>query len=83
MDELDVLNEVEYRVNKYAMWLHDFRVIPRGLTIGYAYMVYDVVNWFMTLPEPTTQQAALLTVVVGMSGAIFGLYTNTTSGLKK
>jgi hypothetical protein len=69
--------------NKYAVLFHEFRIIPRALTIGYAWMVWDVVQWFKTLETPNTQQALLLTTVVGISAAVFGLYTSSTSGSVK
>ena len=67
-------------MNKYAQAFHDFRVIPRTLTLGYAWMVWDTVQWFQTIQAPNTQQALLLTTVVGVSAAVFGLYTSSTSG---
>jgi hypothetical protein len=74
---------IEYKINKYAQFLHDFRIVPRSLVVGYSYLVWDVIHWFMALENPTTQQAMLITTVVGISAAVFGLYTNTTSGVKK
>jgi hypothetical protein len=80
---INISNIVEHKINKYAMWLHDFRLVPRALTIGYAWILYDTIEWFQLLEAPTTQQTILLSTVVGMSGAIFGLYTNSTSGVNK
>jgi hypothetical protein len=80
---MGIIEQTESRINKYAQWTHDFRLIPRILTLGYGWMVWDTVQWFQGLAAPTTQQAALLTIVVGMAGAIFGLYTNSISGVKK
>jgi hypothetical protein len=57
--------------------LTDLRIIPRLMVLGYGYMLYDITQWFMTLPAPETQQAALITTVYGAAAAIFGLYTNT------
>jgi hypothetical protein len=77
------LEKVEQKINKYALAMHHFRLVPRLLTVGYAWMVWDTVQWFQGITDPSTQQAALLSVVVGMSGAIFGLYTSSTSGVNK
>lgn len=60
-----------------AMLLDAFRVVPRLVLIGYSYLVYYVVNWFMNLENPVTQQAALVTTVVGASAAVIGLYNNS------
>ena len=54
-----------------------FRLIPRLLVGGYAWLVYKVVMWYMALPDPTTQHAALVTTVVSMAAAIIGLYSST------
>jgi len=79
-----------------------WRIIPRSLVALYAYMLYKVVYWYMTLeshmpkellgkiselsPEqinslmiqaPITQHTALVTAMVGISAAIFGLYSNS------
>ena len=32
-----------------AEWLDVFRVMPRLLVVGYAYLVYKVVDWYMNL----------------------------------
>jgi hypothetical protein len=70
-------------MNKYAEYLHDFRVFPRAVVTGYAWLVWDVVQWYEALAAPTTQQTVLLTTVVSFSAAIFGFYTTTTSGTEK
>jgi len=45
----------------------------------YIYLLYDVVQWFMALPDPNTQQAGLVSVLVGSGAAWFGLYVNSSS----
>ena len=72
-----------YSVNKYAQLLHDFRVFPRLVVTGYSVLVWDVVQWFEKLNDPSTQQTVLLTTVVGFSAAIFGFYATTVSGVDK
>lgn len=76
-----------------AEMIDSWRVVPRLLLAGYAYLLYKTISWYMALEPymlegcksdkiidcivqaPTTQHAALLTAVVGIAGAIFGLYT--------
>lgn len=53
-----------------------WRVFPRIFITVYIYLLYDVVQWFMALPEPNTQQAALVSTIVGVGAAWFGLYLN-------
>ena len=54
--------------------LDDWRVVPRLLMIGMLVMTYRVVAWFMTLPEPTLEQAGLVSVMTGALTGSFGLF---------
>jgi hypothetical protein len=83
-----------------AEMIDAWRVVPRLLVGGYAYLVYLTVKWYMALephvipgcmPEgstvpvvaqclemaPTTQHAALVTIIVSISAAVLGLYTGS------
>lgn len=75
------LARIEARSNKFvqkctmvAECLNRLRIIPRTIVAGYGYMCWIVVQWFMALPAPDTQQAALVTTIVGAAGMIFGFY---------
>lgn len=57
--------------------LDAWRVVPRLLVGMYGVLIWQVTSWFMALPDPTTQQAALVTTVIGAAGAFFGFYVNT------
>lgn len=80
-----------------AEWVDGWRLIPRLLVAGYAYMMWVVVKWYMNLTPhmiegcdidklgeaciavaPNTQHAVVLTAVVGVAAAVFGLYTNSS-----
>ncbi len=54
-----------------------FRMVPRLILIGYAILVWTVVQWYMGLPDPSTQHAALVTIVVGIIAPIVGLYQSS------
>ena len=54
--------------------LNRLRIIPRVLVAGYGWLIWEIVSWFMTLDVPNTQQAALVTTVVGAAGIVFGFY---------
>ena len=56
-----------------------WRLFPRAFISMYIYLLYDVTNWFMLLPEPNSQQAGLVSVLVGSGAAWFGLYVNSNS----
>ena len=71
---------------KTAHWLHiapeyfsRWRLFPIAFISMYIYLLYDVVQWFMLLPEPNSQQAGLVSVLVGSGAALFGLYVNSSS----
>jgi len=47
-----------------------WKILPRLMMIMMSVSTWRVVEWFMTLPDPTTQQSALVSVVTGaMTGA--------------
>jgi len=54
-----------------------WRLFPRAFISMYIYLLYDVVQWFMLIPEPNPSQAGLVSVLVGAGAAWFGLYVNS------
>jgi len=54
--------------------LNSWRVIPRLLMLAMLVMTYRVVEWFMALPEPTLEQAGLVSVMTGALTGAFGLF---------
>ena len=61
----------------FPYWFDRLRLFPRLFISVYIYLLYTVVQWFMALPDPNTQQAGLVSVIVGAGAAWFGLYVNT------
>jgi hypothetical protein len=57
-----------------AQMIDDLRVVPRLLMVGMLFMTYRVVEWFMTLPEPSLEQAGLVSVMTGALTGSFGLF---------
>lgn len=77
-------------------WVDAWRLIPRLLVAGYAYAMWKIIQWYMTLEPtllegcdmsalgeaciinaPSTQHSVLVTAVLGVAAAVFGLYANT------
>ena len=56
-----------------------WRLFPRAFISMYIYLLFEVTMGFMALPDPNTQQAGLVSVIVGAGAAWFGLYVNSTS----
>jgi hypothetical protein len=51
-----------------------WRVFPRIFISMYIYLLYEVVTWFMTLPDPNFEQSTLVSTLIGTGAAWFGLY---------
>ena len=60
-----------------------WRIFPRIFITVYIVLLYEVVHWFMGLSDPNTQQAGLVSIVVGAGAAWFGLYTGSSKKFDK
>lgn len=56
--------------------LDEWRIAPRVLILAMTFMTYRVVEWFMTLPDPSPEQAALVSVMTGALTGSFGLFVS-------
>lgn len=54
--------------------LDQWRILPRVLILAMIIMTYRVVEWFMDLPDPNPEQAALVSVMTGALTGAFGLF---------
>jgi len=54
--------------------LSAWRIIPRLLMLAMMVMTYRVVEWFMALPAPMPEQAAMVSVMTGALTGAFGLF---------
>jgi hypothetical protein len=54
--------------------LDKWRILPRVLILAMIIMTYRVVEWFMGLPDPNPEQAALVSVMTGALTGAFGLF---------
>ena len=70
--------------NPYAKLIHlakavdAWRIFPRAFLTVYIFLLYKTVLWYMTLDDPSMNQSALISVIVGAGAAWFGLYTGTS-----
>ena len=56
----------ELTMERFLRW----KILPRLMMLGMSFSAWRVVEWFMTLEDPTSQQAALVSVLTGaMTGA--------------
>ena len=68
---------IKFYLDTAPEYFSRWRLFPRAFVSMYIYLLYDVVQWFMLLPEPNTSQAGLVSVLVGAGAAWFGLYVNS------
>ena len=54
--------------------LNEWRIIHRVLMLAMLVMTYRVVEWFMSIPAPTLEQAGLVSVMTGALTGAFGLF---------
>ena len=54
--------------------LDQWRILPRVLILAMIIMTYRAVEWFMDLPDPNPEQAALVSVMTGALTGAFGLF---------
>jgi len=80
--------EDESTKNPHQRWIFlasaidSWRIFPRIFVVVYIYLMYESVMWFMLLPEPNIEQSALVSVVVGAMGVVFGVYSGKTGQSK-
>jgi hypothetical protein len=60
-----------------ANTIDSFRPWSKALLTIYMFLLYDTTTWFMALEEPTMSQAGLISTIVGVGAAWFGLYVNS------
>lgn len=63
--------------------IENLRIIPRVLMVTMLVMTYRVVEWFMDLPDPNPEQAALVSVMTGALTGAFGLFLGSVGSGKK
>jgi len=87
--ELEVdTNTVNSGINPFQKWIFAaravdaWRIFPRLFLTVYIVLLYQVVNWFMSLEAPNMEQSGLVSVVVGAGAAWFGLYAGTSKSSK-
>ena len=64
-------------LEKLALIIDGFRVIPRLLIATYMFVFLQTTDWYMELEKPTGEQTAFVGAIIGAGAAWFGLYVNT------
>jgi len=82
-------HEISLKSNPYAKWIYlahavdSWRIFPRIFFLTYNILLYQVVNWFMSLEAPNMEQSTLVSVLVGAGAAWFGLYLSGAPKISK
>lgn len=77
MNNFDKINERRFKMAMVAEAIDYLRIVPRAIMVGYSYMLYNVVDWYMSLSKPNMEQSTLVSVVVTIAGVVIGLYTKS------
>ena len=70
------------KVIHLARAIDAWRIFPRIFVVVYIYLMYESVIWFMNLTDPNLEQSALVSVVVGAMGVVFGVYSGKSGQSK-
>lgn len=57
-------------VEQFLKW----KILPRVMMLASTVMSWRCAEWFMSLPEPTSQQSAFVSVVMGVMTGVFGIW---------
>ena len=71
------------KVIELAQAFDSWRPFPRLFICFYLALLYNTTSWFIGLEDPSMSQAGLISTVVGVGAAWFGLYVNTGNNKDK
>ena len=57
----------------------EWKILPRFMMLVMTLMSWRVVEWFMSLPDPSAAQAGLVSVVTGAMTGSFAVFINKES----
>ena len=57
-------------VEQFLRW----KVLPRFMMLASTMMSWRCAEWFMDLNDPTSQQSAFVSVVMGVMTGVFGIW---------
>lgn len=63
--------------------INRWRVIPRIAMFFYFALAWKTSTWFMSLPDPSAEQAGFAGAIVTAAAVWFGFYVNSGASLKE
>ena len=67
----------------YIKRLIEYKIIARLTMVCSIVMSWRCAEWFMNLPDPTMQQSAFVSVIMGVMTGIFGIWMGQQSKGRK
>ena len=64
-------------MSKLSDSLNELRIVPRIIMLGYALLVWFVVDWSLLQTSITTQHASIIASVVGIASFLVPAYFNS------
>jgi len=61
-------------------WFRQYRVVPVSMSLLFALLLHDVVNWYMGLPVPTNGQSGFAGAMLTAAAAWFKFYVESGNG---
>ena len=55
------------------------KILPRFMMLASTVMSWRCAEWFMNLEDPTTQQSAFVSVIMGVMTGVYGIYLGRES----
>lgn len=59
--------------------LIEYNLIARITMLASVVMSWRCAEWYMSLPDPTTQQSAFVSVIMGVMTGVFGIWMGQES----
>ena len=56
-----------------------WKLLPRFMMLVMTLMSWRCAEWFMNLEDPTTQQSAFVSVIMGVMTGVYGIYLGRES----
>jgi hypothetical protein len=56
--------------------LNKWAILPRFMMFTFTVLTWRVVEWFMTIPDPSAAQAGLVSIVTGCASGAFAIWIN-------
>tara|TARA_A100000172_G_scaffold78142_1_gene63327 strand:+ start:216 stop:503 length:288 start_codon:yes stop_codon:yes gene_type:complete len=78
VDNKTLVTDKKSMADWWKRWLQ-FNLTAKLTMIASVAMSWRCAEWFMNLPDPTTQQSAFVSVIMGVMTGVYGIYLGRES----